>query len=135
MQNVKPVPVTHHHKPRAFVFKELPSCTHVFLKTPLVKKSLERPYTGPHKVLERISNRDYKIDVNGSPKTVSTELLKPAHFIPEDLELPTFPDTVSIPEQRSEPRTILKTYAKKKNSIAAVKKVVINTKINQIRYI
>ena len=39
-----------------------------------------------HKVLERHpSDKHFKIEVNGNPKVVSTELLKPAYFIPEEL--------------------------------------------------
>ena len=85
MVKIKPVPVAHRYKKRAFSFKELHTCTHVFLRVAAVKRPLERPYTGPHKVLERVSDHVYKIDVNGTAKTVSTEHLKPAHFIPDDL--------------------------------------------------
>ena len=58
------------------------------MKTAAVKKPLERPYTGPHKVLERISDLNFKIEVNGKPRVVTTELLKPTHFVPEDLQTP-----------------------------------------------
>ncbi|XP_011874422.1 PREDICTED: uncharacterized protein LOC105565658 [Vollenhovia emeryi] len=44
MRQVKPVPVAHHYKRRAFRFKELSACTHVFLRKDCVKKPLERPY-------------------------------------------------------------------------------------------
>ncbi|XP_023245119.1 uncharacterized protein LOC111642839 [Copidosoma floridanum] len=109
MRNVKPVPVAHRYKPRAFFFKDLRTCTHVFLKAPPAKKVLERPYSGPHEIIERISDQDYKIVVNGSPRTVSTELLKPAHFIPEDLQPPPLPETFALPKQAPEVRHILKT--------------------------
>ena len=112
MRNVQPVPVAHRHKKRGFFFKELHTCSHVFLKVVATKKPLEKPYTGPHQVLERTSDKVYKIMVNGSPRSVSVELLKPAHFIPGDL--------ASTPLQGNqapnlEPqRPVLKTYAKKK---------------------
>lgn len=48
-----------------------------------VKKPLERPYTGPHKVFRRESNRVFQIEVNGNECSVSCENLKPAHFVPE----------------------------------------------------
>ena len=85
MVKVKPVTVAHRYKKRVFFFNELHTCTHVFLRVAAVKQPLERPYTGPHKVLERVSDHVYKIDDNGTAKTVSTEHLKPAHFIPDDL--------------------------------------------------
>lgn len=68
MRNVKAVhPVAHHHKKRAFCHKELHTCSHVFMRVNGVKKSLERPYTGPHRILERTSDRVFKICVNGVP--------------------------------------------------------------------
>ena len=51
MREVKPVPTAHKYKKRAFYFKDLDSCTHVFLSTGATKKPLERPYTGPYKVI------------------------------------------------------------------------------------
>ncbi|KYN04624.1 hypothetical protein ALC62_04496, partial [Cyphomyrmex costatus] len=50
-----------------------------------VKKALERPYTGPHKIIERISDCVFDIDVNGEKRSVSVENLKPAHFVRDDL--------------------------------------------------
>ena len=50
MRKVKPVPVAHKYKRNAFVFMELCSCSHVFLRDH-ARKALERPYTTPHKVL------------------------------------------------------------------------------------
>lgn len=44
MRKVKPVPVVQKYKLYVFVFKELASCSHVFLRVN-TKKSLERPYT------------------------------------------------------------------------------------------
>ena len=73
MRQVKPVPVGHHCKIRAFVHKDLALCTHVFLRMTVSKKSLEPPYTGPHKVVDRISDRVFKIDVNGVTRNVSVE--------------------------------------------------------------
>ena len=102
MRQIKPIPVTHNHKKRPFYFQDLHKCTHVFLRVSrTIKKSLERPYTGPHKVLQRLSERVFFIDVNGIGKTVSVENLKPAYFAPDVLEEATNP----IPP--------LRTYARK----------------------
>ena len=89
MLDIKPVPVAHIYKKRAFFYKDLHTSSHVFLKTGPIKKSLERPYTGPHKVLKRITDQNYEIDFNGTPRVVTTELLKLAHIIPEDLAIET----------------------------------------------
>ena len=67
VRQVKPVPVGHHCKRRVFVHKNLASCTNVFLRVTISRRSLEQPYTRPHKVLDRISDRVFKIHVNGVP--------------------------------------------------------------------
>ena len=46
---------------------------------------MERPYTGPHKILKRISDRVYKIEVNGASRHVSMENIKPAYFLRDDI--------------------------------------------------
>jgi len=56
MQRMKPTPAAHHVRNRPFVFKDLHTCTHVFLRYDTAKRPLEQPYTGSHCVLERISD-------------------------------------------------------------------------------
>ncbi|XP_076300567.1 uncharacterized protein LOC143218886 [Lasioglossum baleicum] len=85
MRQVRPVPAAHHNKSRAFVYKTLYECTHVFMRN-MAKKALERPYTGPHRVLSRPCDRVFTIDVNGTTKYVSIELLKPAYLVNQDLD-------------------------------------------------
>ncbi|XP_015434213.1 PREDICTED: uncharacterized protein LOC107190012 [Dufourea novaeangliae] len=91
MRQVRPVPVAHKHAKRAFYFKELHNYSHVFMRN-VAKKALERPYSDPHKILQRVSDRIFNIDVNGSARSVSVEFLKPAHFVPDNLE-----DDLSVP--------------------------------------
>jgi len=62
MRKIKPVLVEHKHKKRAFYFKDLFSCTHVFLRVGGIKKALERPYTGPQ-IINRVSDRVFNIIV------------------------------------------------------------------------
>ncbi|XP_011858468.1 PREDICTED: protein NYNRIN-like [Vollenhovia emeryi] len=93
MRQVKPVPVAHHYKKRVFRFKELSVCSHVFLRKDAVKKPLERPYSGPFRVIERTSVKVYSIEINGRPTAVSVERLKPAHFVPDDALAPGNPST------------------------------------------
>lgn len=85
MRQVKPVPVTYHIKKRSFHFKNLYSCSHVFVRTDAVKRPFERPYTGPFKVLERISDTVFTLEISGRSQHIAVERLKPAHFVPEDL--------------------------------------------------
>ncbi|XP_033229730.1 uncharacterized protein LOC117181279 [Belonocnema kinseyi] len=85
MRSMKSVPVGHHGNKRAFLHKDLNSCSHVFVRVGPGKKSLERPYTGPHKVVMRTSDRVFGIEVNGSSRQVSVENLKPAYFLRNDI--------------------------------------------------
>lgn len=78
MKKVKPIPAAHHYKCSAFLFKDLISCTHVFMRHDAVKRALEKPYSGPHKVLKRDSDRVYTIEILGQPSKISVERLKPA---------------------------------------------------------
>ena len=71
------------------------------------RKSLERPYTGPHKVLKRTSDRIFEIEVNGALRQVSVENIKPAHFLREDIG-----HAVLLAINDSTP--ILRTYSRKK---------------------
>lgn len=118
MRQVRPVPVVHKNRKRAFYFKELKDCTHVFLRH-TAKRALERPYSGPHKVLKRVSDRVIDIDVNGTAKSVSIELLKPAFFVPDDLAGPSAPGdgTAADPDRINIP-PVLKTYGGKKVTFA-----------------
>lgn len=50
LRAVKPVPVQHKHKRKLFVHKDMNTCTHIFKKVGIAKRSLERPYSGPHKI-------------------------------------------------------------------------------------
>lgn len=83
MRMVRPVPVAHNYKKRAFFFKDLKTCTHAFLRN-VVKKALERTYSSPSKIARRVSDAVYEIVANGATRCVSTDLLKPAYFLLEE---------------------------------------------------
>ena len=107
MRIVKPVPVAQKYQRKAFVFKDLNTCSHVFLRDH-AKKALERPYTGPHKILNRVSDRVYEIDVNGVPRHVSIENVKPAYFMRDDLD--------HFQQSNLDAAPVLRTYSRKRVS-------------------
>ncbi|XP_051167325.1 uncharacterized protein LOC127285387 [Leptopilina boulardi] len=133
MRLIRPVPVEHHDKRKIFVHKNLESCTHVFLKAAFTKKSLECPYSGPHRVVNRTSERVYEIEINGVKKQVSVENLKPAFFVRDDADValePVIKTTCNIPVNSTShvlvtanPETVLKvkpvlrTYVNKKKKV------------------
>ena len=62
-----------------FQFKEIATCTHVFLRRIAIAPPLTAPYDGPYKVVAR-SGRVRKILVKGKVETVSLDRVKPAHL-------------------------------------------------------
>lgn len=94
MREVRPVPVAHHCGRGVFVSKNLTSCSHVFVRVDKVRKSLEPPYSGPYRIVNRVSDRFFEIEINGTNRVVSVERLKPAFVVlgPDEinnLEIPT----------------------------------------------
>ena len=112
MRQIRPVPVTHNYKKRAFCLKDLYTCSHVFMRN-MAKRSLERPYTGPYKVLKRPSDRVFDIEINGALRSVFVELLKPAYVIRDDLpEVPSGGD-LNGNQPTTPDQSVLKTYSRK----------------------
>ncbi|XP_011060754.1 PREDICTED: uncharacterized protein LOC105149794 [Acromyrmex echinatior] len=116
MHKVKPISIEHKHKKRAFVFKDLYSCSHVFLRVGGTKRALERPYTSSHKVINRVSDRVFNTDVNGTQRSVSIENLKPAYGIRDDL-YSEIPEAGQTANSFSNERPTLRTYARPKRKI------------------
>ena len=88
---------------RAFVHKDLSSCTHVFIRHDAVKKALQMPYDGPYPVIERHGKYSV-VDLNGRKDTVSLDCLKPA-YVDSAIE-PSYnppPVNVSTPPASSQP--------------------------------
>lgn len=84
MRKIRPIQTSNHAKHRQFIHKDLLTCTHVFLRLDHVKPPLERPYSGPHEILERITEKLYKIRIVTEDKisedNIGIERLKPAHM-------------------------------------------------------
>ncbi|CAB0044892.1 unnamed protein product [Trichogramma brassicae] len=70
-QAIRPVPASRHVQHRPFVFKDLATSDYVFRRLDTILKPLEQPYTGPHRVIRRINERNFVVDVNGVAKTLS----------------------------------------------------------------
>jgi hypothetical protein len=79
-QQLRPVPTSRHGPKRTFVFKDLKTATHVFVREDAVRGALTTAYTGPHAVIER-GDKVYKIRVNGKERTISVDRLKPAYTL------------------------------------------------------
>ena len=85
MRDLKPVPTLHKTNRTPFVFKDLSTCTHVWLRAENTR-SLERPYIGPCKGIKRTSDSVFKIRFPDDH--VNIERLKPAYTDNHDLDYP-----------------------------------------------
>ncbi|XP_015116582.1 uncharacterized protein LOC107040834 [Diachasma alloeum] len=66
IREVRPSPTAHHTKSRCFLLKDLYTSSHVFVMIDVVKKPLDPPFSGPHRVIRRIDDRNFVIDLNGT---------------------------------------------------------------------
>ena len=68
-----------------FQYKELDTCSHVFLQRIAIAPGLTAPYDGPYKVVAR-SGRVFKVLIKGKVETVTADRVKPVHIerSPED---------------------------------------------------
>lgn len=106
IRRLKPTPASHHRTDSIFVHKDLPKCSHVFLRVDSCKKPLQQPYTGPHEVIKRISDRVYTIKKDEKEINVSIERLKPAFILNENLDF--LPDNAKLIAPRP---LVRKTYS------------------------
>ena len=79
MSRLRLCPPRDTQQPNIFQFKEITTCTHVFLRRIAIASPLTAPYDGPYKVIAR-SGRVMKILVKGKVETVSLGRVKPAHL-------------------------------------------------------
>jgi len=100
-------------KKSPFYYKNLFDCTHVWIRDDSVHKAFQPPYTGPFRIINRINDHLFNIDVAGKFINISTKRLKPA-FLPKD------PDSsVIIPTSSpvSSSQNTLKTYLDPKKKV------------------
>lgn len=76
MNKIKPVPSSDHSKQNIFVHQNMSSCTHVFVRSDGVKKSLQPTYTGPFEVISR-NSKFFNVKIKNKTKAISIDRLKP----------------------------------------------------------
>lgn len=72
-------PASHYQRRKTFLFKDLTTCLHVFIKVDSTKRPFQPPYERPFQVLER-NDKVFKVIIKGQPATVSIERVKSAHL-------------------------------------------------------
>jgi hypothetical protein len=100
MADLRPVPASRHASSKVFIFADLATCTHVFVRIDRVRRPLEPPYAGPFLILRR-NDKHYTLLVKNKSETVSVDRLKPCYFDSEQAP-PTAPPepTLPLPTQR-----------------------------------
>ncbi|GFY62837.1 putative gag-pol protein [Trichonephila inaurata madagascariensis] len=77
--DLRPVLPSHHTKQKPFIFRDLSTCTHVFVRAYSVRTSLQPPYEGPYPVIKRYA-KYFDISIKGVSRTISIDRLKLSFF-------------------------------------------------------
>ena len=70
-EHLRPIPAARPASPATFIYKVLADSTHFFLRQDAVRRPVDPPCSGPHKVLAR-TKKTLRITMNCRPVTVST---------------------------------------------------------------
>ncbi|XP_037910187.1 uncharacterized protein LOC119650991 [Hermetia illucens] len=79
---LRPVQTVRHGYRTPFIFKDLETATHVFVRHDAVKSALKMPYDGPYTVVRR-KDKNFVVKIRGRDVTVSIDRLKPAYIFAE----------------------------------------------------
>ncbi|XP_076383726.1 uncharacterized protein LOC143260974 [Megalopta genalis] len=99
-----PTPGSNHSTKRVFVFKDLATAEHVFVRNDAVRGILQPPYDGPYRVLDR-GDRTYSLSIRDKTVTVTKDRLKPAYLLATDPAPLTIPGATqpALPGQSEGP--------------------------------
>lgn len=99
-QQLHPVNGTRHGRKPLFVFKDLKTVSHVFVRVDTPKPSLDPPYEGPFTVISRHTNY-FRIEMRGKQVVVVLNRIKPAYGMFENSDPPS--PMTTPPQQASTP--------------------------------
>ncbi len=90
------------HPAKMFVYLDLDSCSHVFVKVNAVKRPMQPPYEGPFKVLRR-TKRNVTINRHRHSDVIVLDRVKPAYLLHSSAAaaVATSPATPDVPPLRS----------------------------------
>lgn len=79
LNQLRPVKTSNHSKATPFIYDDLKSCTHIFIRVDAVKTPLQSPYEGPFKIISRANDlKTFEILVRNKKRTINVNRLKPA---------------------------------------------------------
>lgn len=124
LERLRPVETAHHSTKNIFIFEDLKTCSHVYVRDDTVKSSLQQPYIGPFKVISRCNNfKNFELQVKGVRKRININRLKPAYFESDCLERQDT-NTSSTLIKISRPKVTFKTPARSDPMSPAPAKIV-----------
>lgn len=82
-EELRPTEVRRHGERQSFVFKDLHTVGHVFMRRDGPKAMLEPPYEGPFPVVRR-QDKVFVVLMHGEEKVIRVDRLKPAFIFLED---------------------------------------------------
>jgi len=107
MRTVCPVSTAHHIKPKPFIYKDLETSSHVFVRVDKPRKLLDQPYEGPFPIIKKLNESIYRINFKGQDQDINIDRLKPTFLEATQVEPdPTAGTSGTSTEQQ--PRRILK---------------------------
>ncbi|XP_025266774.1 uncharacterized protein LOC112638775 [Camponotus floridanus] len=80
---LRPVASIPHGEYKSFVFRDLRTTRHVFVRHDGPKSILQPPYNGPYEVISRTA-KTFVVRIQGKDVTVSIDRLKPAYILAAD---------------------------------------------------
>lgn len=106
VQKLQPQPAARHCKRTIFVYKDLATTRHVYVREDAVRGALQPAYSGPHEVLDR-NEKVFKLSIKGKPTTVTIDRLKPAYVLNDNTHAP--PQSDHTPPENINLKTNIKT--------------------------
>lgn len=64
MAQLKPTPTSNHANMKAFTYKDMNDCSHVFVRNDAVSSALTHPYSGPYKILKKYK-KCFELHIDG----------------------------------------------------------------------
>lgn len=132
MQKLHPTPASRHTNKSIFVYKDLTTASHVFLREDALRGALQPAYTGPYAVIER-DNKVFKILIRGKHVTVSVDRLKPAYILnnsSQSNEHHTGHENTSKPEATVRPKPEIKPEKEKTTTTRSGRKTKLPVRFN-----
>ena len=81
MQSLQATPTCPQHSRKKHIHSDLSTCTHVFVRHDAIRKTLQAPYDGPYKVLQR-ADKYFTLDMKGKQETTEAHRCNELNLAP-----------------------------------------------------